>query len=328
MRLSSLLTIAFCGLIQLVSFGTGYSQEGQGDAMPAQAKKEYELRHAEGGHHGTFERAIGYYLAPGWSKPRRMHGGGGAGAGFTNFSLRSGQPGGRSFQAGPPGLSTSYGEGQPFPQGGLYITALVLEKKENEKHAQVIVGRASSYADMGAMMGGSMGGIDSGMSGMSMGMGLGYGDMGGGSAGGMGGEMDGGMGGEMGTSKVVITPLDEPGKENKFGPTALQLSAKQLKNVVELVRLDCWIEEELEALRASAKDADKSKSIEDSLKELLSQEYEVQLSKQRDDIERLAEKLKTLQAELTRRASAKDRVVDVQLGQLVLEAQGLIGERP
>ncbi len=170
------------------------------------------------------------------------------------------------------------------------------------------------------------------MSGMGGGMmGGGMGDM---MAGGMAGadDMMGGgmgMGGMAGPVKVVLVPLEEcripvSGRSASESP----FTVAQLKNLADLVRVDCWIEEELATLRSVRQDADKFKTSEGRLKDLLSKEYELQLGKQREDIERLNEKLKALQGELTRRASAQDRVVDVQLGQLILEAQGLIGERP
>lgn len=91
------------------------------------------------------------------------------------------------------------------------------------------------------------------------------------------------------------------------------------------MRLDIWIEDARQLLRATATEAEKFTVVEKHLKTLLTEEYDAQLIKQRGDVARLSEKLKQLQEELERRGQAKARVVEVQLGKLVLEAQGLIG---
>lgn len=317
----------------------GYSVGGEGGSeggsMP-QGQGELEIRHADGTTEtGTYLTVLKYYLAPGWAKPRRMSGGGAfSGPGYANFAIRSGQskqPGMQSpAGASGPVMGGAMGgdPGSTLPAGGLTIDAVIAPKAEGDKHAKVIVGRLQRSGGMG--MGGMAGMGSEGAGGMMGSMG-GYGDMGGGMAGGMEGMMDGGMGmGEMSMGPLVITPLEETNIA-KRGPAKgqPQFSTPQLKNLAELVRVDCWIEEELETLRSARRgNADKFAGAESSLKELLSQEYRLQLDKQREDIQRLSEKLKALEGELARRASAQERVVDVQLGQLVLEAQGLLGERP
>lgn len=319
----------------------GFSEGGEGGSeggsMP-QGGRELEIRHADGTTEaGTYQTVLKYYLAPGWAKPRRMIVGGVySGPGVTNFAIRSGQskqPGTRAAGMGGPVGGAMGGEpGATLPAGGLTIDAVIAPKAEGDKHAKVIVGRLQRT---GGMDMGGMAGMGSEGAGGMMGSIGGYGDMGGGMgggmAGGMEGMMDGGMGmGEMSMGPLVITPLEETNIA-KRGPAngQPQFSTSQLKNLAELVRVDCWIEEELETLRAARRgNADKFAGAESSLKELLGQEYRLQLDKQREDIQRLSEKLKALEGELARRASAQERVVDVQLGQLVLEAQGLLGERP
>lgn len=320
----------------------GYSEGGEGGSMP-QGQRELEIRHADGTTEtGTYLTVLKYYLAPGWAKPRRMSGGGAfSGPGYANFAIRSGQskqPGTLSpAGASGPVMGAMGGDtGSTLPAGGLTIDAVIAPKADGDKHAKVIVGRLQRTGGMG--MGGMAGMGSEGAGGMmggyggAMGAGMsGYGAMGGGMDGGMEGMMDGGMGmGEMSMGPLVITPLEETNIA-KRGPANVQpqFSTSQLKNLAELVRVDCWIEEELETLRAARRgNAAKFAGAESSLKELLSQEYRLQLDKQREDIQRLSEKLKALEGELARRASAQERVVDVQLGQLVLEAQGLLGERP
>jgi hypothetical protein len=95
-------------------------------------------------------------------------------------------------------------------------------------------------------------------------------------------------------------------------------------NIAQLVRLDIWIEDARRALREKRDDTKVFSTVESQLKTLLGEEYDAMLAKQRGDAERLRKRLAQLQADLERRASAKDRVVEVQLGKLVLEAQGLL----
>jgi hypothetical protein len=97
-----------------------------------------------------------------------------------------------------------------------------------------------------------------------------------------------------------------------------------LKSIAQLIRLDVWIDDARTALREKRNDAKAFAAIEAQLKELLSEEYDALLARQRKDAERLRKRLAQLQADLERRAGAKDRVVEVQLGKLVLEAQGLL----
>lgn len=329
---------------ETAGLGTFSGGEGgsEGGSIP-QGGRELEIRHADGTTEaGTYQTVLKYYLAPGWAKPRRMSVGGVLnGHGYTNFAIRSGQ----SKQPGTPaggsggGLGGVMGgdSGSALPAGGLTIDAVIAPKAEGDKHAKVIVGRLQRTGGMGmgamAGMGSEGAGDMMGMSGSMGGSMGGYGDTGGGMAGGMEGGMYGDMGmgmGGMSMGPLVITPLEETNIA-KRGPAngQPQFSPSQLKNLAELVRVDCWIEEELETLRSARRgNADKFAGAESSLKELLSQEYRLQLDKQREDIQRLSEKLKALEGELARRASAQERVVDVQLGQLVLEAQGLLGERP
>ncbi len=312
--------------------GGGGGSFGTGGELNA---NEYELKLADGRiQTGSYKSWHRYYLAPGWAKPRRFV----AAPGGFALASRTGQPTQVISNSLPPGLLT-----------GMMIDAILLEKMEDEPHPRIIVGHATrvmggmgeggpgGYADMGMGMGsGGMGGAMGG--GMSMsGMG---GGMDGGMGGGMGMGMPGGMSGMAGMSnseltnlrgKITIVPLEESQSAMSSTPASESIkpfSKAQLKNLADLVQLDCWIDAQLTTLRTVRKDAEKFKETEAVLKGLLSQEYELQLSKQRDDIERLSEKLKMLQSELERRMSAQERVIDVQLGQLILEAQGLIGERP
>ena len=353
MRLLNLLTISICGCLMLCAMVISRAQEGasgggglggfsgpggEGLGETVQGQREYEVKHADGSSEaGQYKIYYTYTLAPGWAKPRRLLGvSEQMGGGVSYLATRSGQ-------AKQSGLGASGGmRAQSLPAGGIVMAALVVAKAEGDTRSRVIVGQLQPPAsfDMGGMDGG-MGMAGGGMGGMpGMAMGSGGGGMMGGGMGGMGdarvmGGMMGGsgmVGGMMipdGVGNLVIVPLEEC-RIPTYGRTSSEprLTVAQLKNLADLVRIDCWIEEELATLREVRQDAEKFKAAESSLKELLSKEYELQLSKQREDIERMNEKLKALQGELARRASAQDRVVEVQLGQLILEAQGLIGERP
>lgn len=311
--------IAVCVICVLLCVPTTIvcSQEGVvRPPVPAQQPTQlrpYELVHANGStESGHFTSAFSYYLAPGWAKPRRIRAtkevGGAASA---LLSLRSGQS--QTPEMMVSGSLAGMGQSNQLqPEGSLLFHVLVLAKTDADPHAPLIIGQIQQ-THSGSMMGGSSSGD---MGGYGVGS-----DMGG-----YGGGFD--MGG-TGMLQVVIVPLEECKilKKGKLS-SEMQFSATQLKNLADMVRLDCWIEDELQVLRTAGGDAEKLKSSERVLKELLNEEYELQLEKQKEDFERLSEKLKSLQAELARRTSAQERVVEVQLGQLILEAQGLIGERP
>ena len=66
--------------------------------------------------------------------------------------------------------------------------------------------------------------------------------------------------------------------------------------------------------------------MEDYLKQLLTEEYETQLARQSIEVETIERRIAELKDEIARRRAAKDRVIDVQLGRIVLEAQGLLGK--
>lgn len=205
-------------------------------------------------------------------------------------------------------------------------------------------------AGMGSGMGG-MGGMNGGMGGPGMGMGMG-----------MDGQMgsiqlyalvenanrparaniqiavstpvvqepvepgaDGGMGMMGSEAPLRLTLIQDADWLVKALPKTkmAQHSPTELLAVAQLVRLDIWIEDTQKALRSNGSDAE-STAIESELRKLLTEEYEQQLAKQTEDIARLRQRLEYLQSELERRAKAKNRVIDVQLGKMVLESQGLL----
>lgn len=137
-----------------------------------------------------------------------------------------------------------------------------------------------------------------------------------------------GMSGEPHMQPLEDSPLFLTARESgrKSAEDAGEQRRRELANIAQLVRLDIWIRDAQTLLQARRNDAGKFAAAEQHLKTLLAEEYDAQLAKQRSDVARLRAKLEQLQADLDRRAQAKERVVAVQLGQLVLEAQGLLGE--
>lgn len=321
---------------------------------------DFHFVHADGKiEEGKYWSIQEYYMAPGWSKPKQLLTGGGN---YASLSVRSGQarpqranyrlpssgfgssgghsggltgsltgslPGGAAGGEGMPGMGgTTAGLGlgssnsnvsmQSLREDALHIYAILLDKDETNSKPNILVGLLDRARTDDAR------GMDGGMSSMGGGMGMGMGEM---------------MGGGMGYVSPLAPYPFQPGQtifltaldaqpNLKLASDAPVMSSSQVKNLEEMVRVDNWIELALAKLRNHRQDAERFKVAEIRLKELLDHEYTLQLAHQKEDIDRLGEKLKLLQAELARRTTAQDRVIAVQLGQLVLEAQGLLGERP
>lgn len=218
------------------------------------------------------------------------------------------------------------------------------------------MGMEVGYGDSGGggMMSGGMSGMSGGMGGMGMGAG---GDMG---MGGMGMDAGMGMGGRGGMSDmrvVVAFILDEEktagrtrievlapqgsqgyyvrlealssakpskGKVDKKAPSLWSPAAAKL--IKDTISLKIWKEDAIKTLKAEEGQGEQAVSSEKLLKELLSEEYDTQLERQHFELVRLEERLKRIQDEFIRRKQAKDRVIDVQLGKIILEAQGILGD--
>ncbi len=223
---------------------------------------------------------------------------------------------------------------------------------------------AGMGGDMGGMDGGMYGGM--GAPGMAGAMGGSEGMMGmsgGGMAGGGLGGMSGGMGmgssmGEMSDMRVVIAFIMDheqiagrtrievlapqgsqgnyvrlealsaarPSKsktEKKASPVWSPATAKLIKDTISL---KIWKEDAIKTLKAEDGKGEQAAASEKLLKAVLSEEYDAQLARQQFELARLQERLKRIQEEFTRRQQAKDRVIDVQLGKIILEAQGILGD--
>lgn len=68
-------------------------------------------------------------------------------------------------------------------------------------------------------------------------------------------------------------------------------------------------------------------ALEPQLRQLLGEQYETQLLRQSLEADAIEVRLQSLRQEIERRRVAKDRVIDVQAGRLLLDAQGLLNDQ-
>ncbi len=117
------------------------------------------------------------------------------------------------------------------------------------------------------------------------------------------------------------TPVEKPNPQAKAWS---MMDANARARIATLVRLDIWIQD-LRKQLSSVSDDEKALTLtQNTLKGFLAQEYDTIIEGQKADIKLLQDKISRLQTEVERRLRAKDRVVDFQVGQMVLEAQGLL----
>ncbi len=102
------------------------------------------------------------------------------------------------------------------------------------------------------------------------------------------------------------------------------MSELEYQIVSDTIRQSLWKEEAIKAINLNKSNSDKLAKLEEELKEILLAEYDTQLLRQNVEVERIEQRVVQLKQELARRRDAKERVVDVQLGRIVLEAQGLL----
>jgi hypothetical protein len=206
-------------------------------------------------------------------------------------------------------------------------------------------GYGGMVGGMGAPGGGGMQGGEGGM-GMGGGMGGMSGGMGMGSMGGMS-DMRVVVAFIMDDEKVagrtrieVLAPQGSQGnyvrleslsgarpskaKADKKAPPLWSPGAAKL--IKDTICLMIWKEDAIKTLKNEEGKGEQAAASEKLLKEVLSEEYDTQLERQRFELVRLEERLKRIQDEFTRRKQAKDRVIDVQLGKIILEAQGILGD--
>lgn len=163
---------------------------------------------------------------------------------------------------------------------------------------------------------GGMGGYDMGGYGGE----ASYGGEGGGYGAGMGG-YGGGYGGEMEPPKYVpLASLAADGTEE----SASLLSQAELKIVSDTIRQMIWKADAVKQLNNPAANVEATEKLEQLLRSVLTEEYETQLARQEIEVKRIERRVSELRDELARRRAAKQRVIEVQLGNIVLEAQGLL----
>ncbi len=140
-----------------------------------------------------------------------------------------------------------------------------------------------------------------------------------------------GMGDMIGMeSETPALQLKLLSEEENFAPAyangqpAAALTLQERETIAHLIELDVWIANSIGTIRNVADDAMKYKKAQEDLKSLLQDDYDTQLKKQQADIDRMAEKLKKLQEEVAKRTAARDRVIDIQMGKVLLEAEGLL----
>lgn len=142
---------------------------------------------------------------------------------------------------------------------------------------------------------------------------------------GMSSESEGGMGMSMmgmpsGPSRMK--PLASLGTPKT--KASARLSQSEIKLVTDIICQAIWKADVVKALFASKGQGESASENEKFLKQLLAEQYDTQLARQEMEAESIKRRLDQLLDELKRRKLAKDRVVEVQLGRLILDAQGLL----
>ena len=253
--------------------------------------------------------------------------------------------------------TTSYpGAGSEFILDGVSLTASRV-RSYTVSVSTLQIQPLNQVGGMGDGPGGMMSGMAGGMGGGRMGM------RGGGGMGGMDGGMDSGMGmdssmGEMSDMRVVIAFIMDheqiagrtrieviapqgsqgnyvrlealsaarPTKSKTEKKASLVWSPATAKLIKDTISLKIWKEDAIKTLKAEEGKGEQAAASEKLLKAVLSEEYDAQLARQQFELARLQERLTRIHEEFTRRQQAKDRVIDVQLGKIILEAQGILGD--
>ncbi len=101
-----------------------------------------------------------------------------------------------------------------------------------------------------------------------------------------------------------------------------KVRADELTLISQMIRQSIWKESAIQRI-TSAKGTP-PKGSEELLGAILGEEYDTQIARQEFEIAGIESRVKQLRAEVGKRKAAKQRVVDVKLGRIVLEAQGLL----
>jgi hypothetical protein len=200
------------------------------------------------------------------------------------------------------GMESGYGTGDSSrSKKRVTIYAYNFESNQSRDHVELFV--LTKIKDEGSMMDGMMGGAGDEMGGA--------------------GDMMGGMGG-MGGGVMRISELQTLSSA-LADKNWNMLSASEAEIVGTLIRQTIWKEEFVKQLDLNKTKPAEFAKLEVQLKELLTEAYDTQLQRQEMEIAGIEERISQLRNELTRRQAAKTRVVEVQLGNIVLETQGLLG---
>ena len=241
-------------------------------------------------------------------------GGMGMGDGGMGMGMSGGGMGGPGGMAGGAEGGMGYGGGMmggmAAPSGVDRVYAFVFDDEQvnGRSKIEVLTGVQSNH---GMGMGGGMG------------MGMGMGSMG----------MEG-MGEGMGSRPSYVlghlTPLEGIAEFNVKSKQSNKAQSPWTNEtatlVANFVRLHVWKQDAIRDLKSSNRSTEQMVATEKLLRELLSEDYDGQLARQQLELMRLQQRLKNVENEIGRRRQAKERVVEVQLGKLVLESQGILGE--
>ena len=101
------------------------------------------------------------------------------------------------------------------------------------------------------------------------------------------------------------------------------LTADELQIVEKTIKLEIWIGDTIRQLQ---RERGASTQTQQRLQQLMTEAFQNQLARQELEVETILTRASQLKQEISRRRDAEQRVVDVQVERMVLEAQGLLGE--
>jgi len=248
-----------------------------------------------------------------------MMGSGGSGMGMSPGAsgMPGGYPGGASSAGYSGGGASASGSSVVTNRLAINIHAYLFdgEKTNDRTRIELMIEQPNGMGLDGMASEGEMSG---GLGGMA-GMGMGAGDA---------------MGTSTGLSQMLpfasLGQITAKAFSNlRYGPdgatrATIGLSHSEFKLVTDIICQTIWKADVVNALFASKGQGESAKENESFLKQLLAEQYDTQLARQEMEAESIKRRLEQLQDELKRRKLAKDRVVEVQLGRLILDAQGLL----
>ncbi|MFN3194177.1 MAG: hypothetical protein ACE361_26950 [Aureliella sp.] len=153
----------------------------------------------------------------------------------------------------------------------------------------------------------------------------GYGDYSAGGGLGGGGDMEDMYGGSVDSPPTKLMDFHYlVDRRVAYAGETILLSESEHSIVCRLIEGELRREDILRLLKENSDDVAKVDELEADLKKVIRSQYQTGLAKQKYEIELVEKELEVLKKEVARREAALERVVEVQAGKLVLEAQGLI----